>query len=202
MFILSRPAVWVTLYPQHFDFCYFEWCYRFPCFPQNLLLLGLGGIVTTPVTRRKVCECVCLTVSLPASMHWLLYQAYGPECRHHTSLCKKKNLNQFLLCFLKFINSAWPVLGTVVGVLFIKTEKTKKQKGFLLLKISVWKGHIYVAFSEIALEVLSSFSFLHSFSLSCHLKSTFIFLMRPLKSSFRFFCVSLESSDIVVTFYI
>lgn len=94
------------------------------------------------------------------------------------------------------------MLGTVVGVLFIKTEKTKKQKGFLLLKISVWKGHIYVAFSEIALEVLSSFSFLHSFSLSCHLKSTFIFLMRPLKSSFRFFCVSLESSDIVVTFYI
>ena len=157
----------------------------FLVFLKTFLLLGLGGIVTTPVTRWKVCECVCLTLSLPASMHWLLYQAYRPECRHQTSLCKKKK-KQFLLCFLKFINSVWPVLGTVVGILFIKTEKTKKREGFLLLKISVWKGHIYVAFSEIALEVLSSFSFLHSFSFSCHLKSTFIFLMR----------------DILVTFYI
>lgn len=72
-----------------------------------------------------------------------------------------------------------------------KKQKTKKQKGFLLLKTAVWKGHI--------LEVLCSFSCLHSFSFSCRLKSAFLFLMLILKS-FRFFSVSLESSDILVTF--
>lgn len=98
--------------------------------------LGLVGIVTVPVTWRKVCEYVCFTVSLPTSMHWLLLQAYGPECRHHTThnhatKKKKKKAKKHTncpLCFLEFINSILAVLSTVLGVVFIKIKKKNNWK--------------------------------------------------------------------------
>lgn len=120
---------------------------------------------------------------------------------HYGKKKSQKTQTNFSFVFLNSLIQYWPMLGTVVGVMFIKIERNKRSEEFLLLKISVWKGRIYVAFSETALEILCSFSFLHSFSLSCHLKSTFIFQMPYLKS-FRFFGVSFESSGILVTFYI
>ena len=112
MFILSKPAVWVTLCPEHVGSRCFEWCYRFPCFPQNLLLLGLGDIVTVPGTQRKMRACVCLTVSLPTRMCLCFPKLIGIT-HHYTKKKKKtmkKNPHQCLLCFLNFINLVCPVL--------------------------------------------------------------------------------------------
>lgn len=55
VFLLSRPAVWPTAAPEHVCSCCAEGCaYRFPRFPQSLLLVGLATVL---VTWRKLYVC-------------------------------------------------------------------------------------------------------------------------------------------------
>lgn len=99
MFILSRPAVWLTVGPEHVCSCCIERCgYRFPCFPQNLLSLA-----TVLVTWRKMCVC-----ALPQSL-----QACSPQSAYSTQPYLKHQ--QLSLCCHKSIHLA----------LFIKVKKAK-----------------------------------------------------------------------------
>ena len=90
---------------------------------------------------------VCLTVSLPASMLCLLVQSCDPECRQRGARDHKNKTTQHTsspLCFLKLINSVFPVSGPVLGVVFLKIKKTQKWEGFLFLKVSFYKGYTCV----------------------------------------------------------
>ena len=120
---------------------------------------------------------------------------------YYTKKKKKswKNPHQFLLCFLNFINLVWPVLKHCWRCFVYKDWKNKKAERVLAFENSSLEGaHLCCFLRDYFWKAFVTF--LHSFSFSCHLKSSFLFLMLILKFSFGFFSVSLESSDILITF--
>lgn len=140
---------------------------------------------------RHVSVCVCCQSAHKCAL--VAFPSLGPrvEASRNTWPCKKKHAR----CF--HVHSVLPVLGTVVGAMFVKIKKPQKA-GRVPAFESVSLQGTYLCFflrdcfGSPPWEV----AFLHCFTLNCHLKSTFIFLMPPLNSSFRFFYVCLESSDI------
>ena len=159
------------------------------------LCLGHKGRLVSVCGLLSVCPqvCVCCFPKLKG-------QGTGIT-RYYTKKKSWKNPHQFLLCFLNFINLVWPVLKRCWRCFVYKDwKKQKSRKGSCFWKQQSRRGTFVLLSQRLFLEGLCSFSFLHSFSFSCHLKSTFLFLMLILKSSFGFFSVCLESSDILITF--
>lgn len=89
-FLLSRPAVGPAADPEHVCSCCTEGCaYRFPCFPQSLLLVGLA----TVLWHGGSCMCALLQV-YPQSVWWLCLQA----CSQHTAHSYLKQQQLPLCC--------------------------------------------------------------------------------------------------------
>lgn len=145
-----------------------------------------------PVTGRQACECVCLLSVCPQVCTGCFSKRRiqsGGITQHMT--VQKKHAR----CF--HVHSVLPVLGTVVGAMFVKIKKPQKAGRVPAFEsVSLQGTYLCFFFRDCFGSPPWEVAFLHCFTLNCHLKSTFVFLMLPLNSSFRFFYVCLETSDI------